>query len=416
MTVLESLPIEILRHILADLDPISLRKISRVSHLFHQLAEPFHYDTLGYSSGARVQPRNWLLPVLYALVTRPEMARYVRSITFYYWADRPPTPENCILFSAKARELGMPDMAWWDYGQAIFLLYLVPDVQELYFSDMPRLRKYLEETLEKPIADVPLRSLLKFTTRTPITLKMLLALMRLPSMRSITACMYYAGGHSNDPILLDRVIAFAGQSSVTRLQLHHGDTPNSILQLIVQMPRALTSLSYMCDEHYGCISDSPPMQTILQHVSPAMESLSLGGLYGVGVRRPYEVQIGSVRDWSALTTIKCSLPALLGSRQDPNGRLIDVLPPGIRRLFLWRKDEYRRKVKFREQWSVWQMTEQLVEVLQNRSIDHLTVNTCGRVKIKKGAWKGKLFNQYLVRVTQQLTEAVGTGRCEIVCS
>lgn len=416
MTVLQSLPVELLRQILADLDPVSLRKISLVSHLFNNLAEPLHYDSLGHYLGLQGQARGWLLPVLFALVTRPEMARYVRCITFWYWAERYPTPDNCILFSTKAKELGIPDIGWWDDAQALFLLHLVPDVQELTFGDTPLLRTYLEQTLATPIADVPFQSLLKFTSYSPVTLKMLLALMRLPSMRSITVSMSYNTDYSHHPILVDSIIAFAGQSSVTHLSLHTGNTSNSILQLILQMPRVLTALSYMYDCEYGLVLDTPPMHTVLHHVRPALQSLSFGGLYAVGLPEPYEVRIGSVRNWPALTTLNCSLPALLGSRQNPTGRLVDVLPFGIRRLFLWRKDEHSSLVKSREQWSVWQMTEQLVEVLQNRSLEHLTVNTCAKVYIlQKGTWKEGWFNQYEERVKQRLTAAVGTGRCEIVC-
>lgn len=411
MTVIQSLPVELLRQILADLDPVSLRKISLVSHLFNNLAEPFHYDSLGHSSGVPVQSRGWLLPILFVLVKRPEMARYVRCITFCYWAERYPTPDNCILFSAKAKELGIPDIGWWDDAQALFLLHLVPDVQELTFSDTPLLRTYLEQTIATPIADVPFQSLSKFTSYSPVTLRMLLALMRLPSLRSIKVYMPYTEDYSHDPILVDGIIAFAGQSSVTQLSLHTGDTSNSMLQLILQMPRVLTALSYMYDREYGLVSDTPPMHTVLQHVRPALQSLSFGGLYAVGVPEPCEVRIGSLRNWPALTTLHCSLPALLGSRQTPTGRLVDVLPLGIRRLFLWRKDEHSSLVKSREQWNVWQMTEQLVEVLQNRPLDHLTVNTCARVYTSKKGW----FNQYEERVKERLTSVVGTGRCEIVC-
>lgn len=415
MAVLQSLPVELLRQILADLDPVSLRKISLVSHLFNNLAEPFHYHSLGHSSDVQVQSRGWLLPILFTLVTRPEMARYVRCITFWYWAERYPTPDNCILFSAKAEELGIPDIGWWDDAQALFLLHLVPDVQELHFNDTPLLRTYIEQTIGTPIADVPFQSLLKFTNHSPVTLRMLLAAMRLPSMRSIEVSMPYNQDYSHDPIV-DSIIAFAGQSSVTHLSLNTGDTSNSILQLILQMPRELTSLSYMYDREYGLVTDTPPMHTVLQHVRPALQSLSFGGLYAVGLPEPCEVQIGSLRNWPALTTLNCSLPALLGSRQNPTGRLVDVLPLGIRQLFLWRKDEHSSMVKSREQWNVWQMTEQLVEVLQNRSLDHLTVNTCARVYIpKKGTWKEGWFNQYEERVKQRLTAAVGTRRCKIVC-
>lgn len=413
MPVLQSLPVELLRQILANLDPASLRKISLVSRLFNTLAEPFHYASLGTYS----QPPAWLLRTLSTLVSRPDLARHVRCITFWYWAERYPTPSNCLLFSAKAAELGIPDIGWWDDAQALFLLHLVPAVQELSFNNTPLLRTFLEQTVNTPVSQVPFQSLLKFTSHAPVTLTMLLALMRLPSMRCVTVDMPYRDAYTHDQSAVQSLAGYAGQSSVTELALHNGETPNSILQLILQIPRALTSFSYMYDREYGCISNTPGLHTVLQHLQPALASLSIGGLYAIGVSEPSEVGVGSLLHWPALTTLECSLPALLGARHTSSVRLLDVLPVGIRRLFIWRKDEYNALVKAREHWSVWEMTEQLIEVLRNRPVEELTVNTCARVYLaKKGAWKEGWFNQYEERVKQRLAAAaVGRGRCKIVC-
>lgn len=414
MPVLQSLPVELLRQILANLDPASLRKISLVSHLFHTLAKPFHYASLG----THAQPRTWLLHTLSTLLTRPDLARHVRRITFWYWAEQYPTPANCLLFSAKAAELGIPDIGWWDDAQALFLLHLVPDIQELSFNNTPLLRTFLEQTVNTPVSHAPLQSLVRFTSHAPVTLTMLLALMRLPSMRCITVDMPYRNTYPPSQSAVQSLTSYAGQSSVTQLALHNGETPPSILQLILHIPRALTSFSYMYDREYGCISNTAGLPTILQHLQPALQSLSVGGLYAIGHPSTCEVEIGSLLHWEALTTLECSLPALLGARHTSSGvRLLDVLPLGIRRLFIWRKDEYSALVKAREHWSVWEMTEQLVEVLRNRPVEELTVNTCARVYLaKKGAWKEGWFNQYEERVKQRLTAAAeGRGRCKIVC-
>lgn len=408
MPVLLSLPIELLRQILADLDPASLRKLSCVSHLFHTLTEPYHYNSVGDSNG-------WLLPLLFALVTRPEKARHVRSISFWNWAERYPTPDNCVLFSAKAKELGIPDIGWWDDAQALFLLHLVPDVQVLQFNHAPLLQTYLEQTVTTPIASLPLQSLVKFTTYSTVTHTMLLALMRLPSIRSILVYMPYTELYTPEPGIVDRIIAFAGQSTVTDLALHNGSTSNSLLQHILHVPRALTALTYMYDRQYGTVSATPALDTVLQHLAPTLQSLSCGGLYGLPPCGPCELGIGSLMNWPALTELNCSLPALLGSRQNPNGRLVDVLPLGIRSLFVWRKDR-DSMVKSREHWGVWEMTEQLVEVLQNRRIVDLTVDTCAGVYLmEKGKRKEGWFNQYEERVMERLTAAVGTRRCRISC-
>lgn len=412
MPGLQFFPIELLRQILYYLDPRALRAISLVSHLFSSLAEPFHYATLGCYRG-------WLLPRLSAILSRPELVRHVRRIEFGWWFERFPTPDTCIRFSTKAQELGIPDIGWRDHAQALLLLQLVPDVRELTFDHTPLLRSFLEDTLTTPIESLPFKSLVKFecdeySQQSSVTLTMLLALMRIPSLREITVDMEGSRYYTHNPSVVDSIIAFAGQSSITHLSLHYGNTTTSMLTNILQMPRALTHFSYSDDEQYPYASDTVPLQTALRTVSPTLQSLSFGRMHAMRLRGHDVQTVGLLRDWPALTSINCSLPALIGSGSVSTTRLVDVLPMGIRVLELRRTDPQPFLLRSRDRWTVEQMTDQLVEVLQNRDLERLTVDTCAAVFNRGQGW----FNAYEEEVKKRLAAALGTGRtcqCEIVC-
>lgn len=172
----------------------------------------------------------------------------------------------------------------------------------------------------------------------------------------------------------------------------------------------------MYDREYGTISNTPPLHTLLAPLAPSLHSLSVGGLYALGVPEPLEVLIGPLQHWRALSTLNCSFPALVGPRHTASRRLVDVLPPGVRRLFVWRRDERAGMVKAREHWGVWAMTEMLEELLRGREMHALTVNTCARVYVEaKGARSEGWVNQYEEEVVGRLVLAVGTRRCRVVC-
>lgn len=415
MPVLQLLPIELLRHILSFLDTATLRKIVHVSQLLNNLAEPFLYARLGDNE-------RWLLEDLFALVTRPELVRHVRRIELGLWYEHYPTPDNCALFSTKAEQLGIEDNGWWIDEQALLLLHLVPDVRELVFDKSPFLITFMENTLTTPIAALPFKSLVKFgcsqfSQYSPVTLTMLLALMRLPSLRHIAVDMQDSQFYTHDPSIVNRIAAFAGQSSTTHLLLQYGNTPTALLALILQMPRALTHFSYTDDWQYSYEADGTPVHTALASVRRTLQSLSFGRLDALFLSTPHtHVQtIGTFCDWPVLTALTCSLPGLLGAAAGSTLRLVDLLPLGLRRLQIRRKDKRMDCLKWPKCWTVEQLTEQLEEVLQKRQLDWLKVDTCAAVYREKTGW----LNEFEDEVRRRLHAAVGTGltrRCEIECS
>lgn len=413
MPVLQSLPIELLRQILSCLNPRALCQVSLVSRLFNSLAESFLYTSLGGYPG-------WLLPRLCAILSRPDQVRHVHRIEFGCWVERPPTPDNRILFSTKAKELGIPDIGWSYDAQALFLLQILPDVRELSLDHTPLLRRFIENTITTPIENLPFKSLVKFecceySQRSSVTLSMLLALMRIPSLREITADMEGSDRYTHDPSVVDSIIAFAGLSRITHLSLHYGNTTTSMLTHILRMPQALTHFSYTDDEQYSYVSDTTPFQTALRVVRPTLQSLFIDKLLALQLRKPDTQTIGVLRDWPALTSIKCSLPALIGLGPESTTRLVDVLPMGIRVLAIRRKDEKRWLFKYGGQRTVEEMTDQLVEVLQTRALEKLTVDTGMGFYKQYHGW----LNAYETEVMQRLTvAALGSDhsyRCRIVC-
>lgn len=416
MPVLQSLPVELLRQIVSYLDDDALEEIGLISPFFNDLAVPFFLRKLGAKRG-------WLIAALSALVTRPELACHVRSIRFGNWVKRYPSPENCVLFNTMAAHLVVPDIGWRADVQAVLLLHLVPDVQVLGIDYTPRLRSFIENTLTTPLAELPFKSLVTFYHNGGVdmygmTLPMLIAVMRMPSIRCIHGNLQGPAYYKHPPSVDDALTAFAGQSTTTDLILWHSNIATSMLARILRLPRALTKLVYV-----GCdyIEDPFPLGTALRVVQPTLQSLYiLGKLQALDIGLPTEQTIGSLHDWEALTSLSCTLPALLGSWANMTSRLVDLLPPGIRRFEVRRNDYHRPTRRIHERWTVMQLVEQLVGVLQERELEWLEVETCGAVYRKKPR-KGQQGWDYqaVEEAREQLEEAAAAGRsrgCEIVCS
>lgn len=433
MPVFRFLPVEILRQILFCLDPPALVQISLVSRLFNELAEPFLYASLGRYNG-------WLFPQLCAIVARPELARHVRHIHFGWWDAQLPTPEGCILFSTTAQRLGIPeisslapevrwtnrdttwsdpDFSWSDPAQALLLLYLVPDVRELSLGSTPLLTRIIGGTLLTSVGRHPFRSLVKFrcagfSQGACVTLTMLLALMRLPSLREFEGDMQGRKLHTHAASVVDEIIAFAGQSPLTHLSLHYGNMTTTLLQHVLRMPRALTHLSYSDDdEQFAYEPASTPLQAALAVVRPSLQYMCFGRVLAVRLGKPDSQTLGVLHDWPALTRVRCSLPALLGSVGDSTARLVDVLPVRLRVLHLRRLEKISYGARLYEHWTVREMMEQVVEVLQSRALVKLTVDTdASMYSERKG---GVSYMEVKRRLAEAVVVAGPSFGCKIKC-
>lgn len=417
MPVLENLPTEILRQILGDLDCFDLHAITLVSRFFHSIGETFLYANLGNYEG-------WLTPALRAIVTRPELARHVRRVDCSWWmeADHPDSSDG-DLFSATAKQLGLDtprseeSAPWSKEARVLLLLHLLPNTKEIRIDRSPHLNRFFESTLSTPIEDLPFKSLRRFvadeyTLPSLVTPKLLLALMRFPSLRDLVTDLQFAEDYTHDTSVIAGIIAFAGLSPITHLSLHFGNTTTSMLLHILQMPRALTDFSYADDSQYPYTPDTTPLRSALRALRHTLKSLSLGGLRALQLGQPLQQTIGSLHDWPALTTIRCSLTALLGTRLTATCRLVDLLPMGIRELEVRRLDELSH-LRSSSEWTVTEMTDQLVLVVLHRQrLVRLNVDTCSvRYTVEMG-W----VNAYEAEVKERLVVACGARRLCVVVS
>lgn len=428
MPVLEYLPTEILRQILSCLDPFDLREISAASHFFKIIAEPYVYAVLGCHS-------HWLTPTLRAIATQPALARHVRGVHFGRWTNKVlnRSSSDSALFSATASQPGLSATHWriklrdtrsaaepwsevaqpwsderpfWsEEAQALLLLHLVPNLESLSIRGSPLLSEFIENTLTIPIESLPFRSLRniavnEFSQCSSVSATMLLALMRFPLLREVIVDLEFVEFGTHDESVVDSITAFARQSSITHLSMHFGNISTSMLQHFLQVPRALTHFSYNDDGLRYYLHDTTPLRSALRTLSPTLQSLSLDCLLALQLGKPGEQTVGSLHDWPALTTVKCSLPALVGTRVTATSRLVDLLPMGIRELQL-RRTARMSRLESDEEWTVAEMTDQLVEVLQSRELWWLTVNTEGEVYTEEGGW----VNVYLEEVKERLAAA-----------
>lgn len=173
---------------------------------------------------------------------------------------------------------------------------------------------------------------------------MLVALLDLPSIRTITVSMV------DDPMetesFVDAMAAAAGTSLVTELNLQYRVTPITLLAGILKIPKALTSFSYSTEgpfwEH-DIVSFGQalvPLQHSLQRLDIDFTNTPCFNCY----RSPFVTyptdpypSIGSLRGWETLHTLQLSLVVLLAElRERPRPvSLANFLPLGLRSLVVY---------------------------------------------------------------------------------
>lgn len=83
--------------------------------------------------------------------------------------------------------------------------------------------------------------------------------------------------------------------------------------------------------------------------------------------------IGSWHDWPVLRTVYCGLVTLLGRPSEVNLRLVDVLPLGIKEFKIERVAREDFSPENVEQWTVTDMSDQVVELVESRQLVQLTM-------------------------------------------
>lgn len=400
MAVIEDLSVELFGEIFSHLGCVDLGKICRVSPLFNHIAERFLYRKVWLS-----RPNLKVMAItsfLRAVLVRPALARNVRLLSLGrcsedgdYGSDSClPTAQDSSLFSEASNRLELQTLLWTEGAQVFLLLHLLPNLQHLTVAGCRILNTFLDDSLAVSVESFPagLKSLHVFHDAwdgepADMTPTMVLALMRLPSIRKIITDMEPAY-HTNDPGTVDKLISppeYRGSSSVTTLSFQYGNFHTSLLSTILQVPRALTHFSYA--DHDDCPAfDLTMFREALIHLRPTLQYLYLGwiraleiGESGEDDEKPHT--IGSLRDWPALRTVHCGLVALVGKPAVATSRLADVVPAVIRELGIDRVDDvwFMGEVyNEEEQWTVSDMTDHLVELLERKKecgLDELSVLT-----------------------------------------
>lgn len=298
MAVSKHIPNEILLNVLSRVIPADLLATSLVSHSFHTISQSLLYKQpyLGnkvnansthldsYGEFPMKGPVARFLRTLLLAPRRGTLAAYVRTLIVDLdpvTASAPPSPGIDIL-TAAALNCGFDEQHLTDQGaQMGLLLHLLPRLTflELRVGDPPGAVcfRHLQDSLRCPeTLPIALRNIhdFKSISTSPlngITPTMLVALLDLPSIRTITVSMV------DDPMetesFVDAMAAAAGTSLVTELNLQYRVTPITLLAGILKIPKALTSFSYSTEgpfwEH-GIVSFGQalvPLQHSLQRLN-----------------------------------------------------------------------------------------------------------------------------------------------------
>lgn len=405
MHKLPDLPTEILREIFSSLDLVDLRAC-RLSRRLNQIVEPFLYSVADLD-GMNIDGME-ITRFLRAMLSRPERCDYVRvlrltcaAVTEWSPESDHPTHHNVNdinLFASAMEGFGLPRTPCTQGRQIILLLHLLPNLQEFNMipPSSPTVFGFLESTLNIPTATLPasLKSIRKFvgdwrSDQAGMTPKMVFALLTLPSIADVDVHLEYIPGDGEDLASFDLLSSpqYHGISSVTRLHFQDSNFSTSLLNTILQVPRALTHFTYEDDRPHGAQFEHGTFSKALAHLRPALQYLCLGWIRvfqhsdttNDGEERN---TIGCLRDWPVLRTIICPLTVLVGRPGPATPRLVDVLPLVIVDLDISRRHTGDSSPqRGHGQWKVEEMADKMVELVEEmevcglRGLERLAVRT-----------------------------------------
>lgn len=401
MPKLPDLPTEILREIFSSLDLVDLRKSCPLSRRLHEVAEPFLFrvaDLDGMILDDMEIPR-----FLGTVLSRPQLAQYVRVLQLSCYAAREWSPESddlshqnasdISLFAAAGERFGLPRSPCTQGRQIILLLHALPNLQEFNLSapSSPAVFDFLDTTLDMPTASLPagLKSVRKFvgdwrSDQPGMTPKMVIALLALPSISDVDVHFEYIPDGTEDRAAFNHLSSpqYHGISSVTKLRFQDSNFSTSLLNTILQVPRALTHFTYEDNHPHAGAFERITFSRALAHLRPTLQYLCLGWIrvlqHGDIAHDGEERNtIGCLRDWPVLRTILCPLTVLLGSPGPLTPRLVDVLPVVIAELAVSRRHSGESSPqRGYAQWGVEQMADKVVELVKEMDV-------CGLHKLKR---------------------------------
>lgn len=363
MAVIQIMPNEILIGVFSHLYHQDLLATSLVSHTFHTLSQSPLYqephlridDLPRYDSFPSVpipQPEPGQEAVALFLRTlllapgRDTLARYVKGLCVDLNVDRGRVTPNATtdLLRKAASNLGFDDHPLSDQGaQIVMILRLLPQLTTLELRARDGQLGYGYEQVKASIMGpgtipIGLQNIHLFTSLlifegTCVTPMILLALLRLPSIRRIAVSI--GEDHSETEMFMTAAALAAGTSLVTQLEMNIGDLRPKTLKTVLKIPKALTSFLYCVGGMGYGMEDLTQFGRALAPLQESLEHLDLhfadmpsecDFLYGVNT-------IGTFRGWVNLRTLKMQLASLVGEPRNDLS-LANLLPQGLSSLFV----------------------------------------------------------------------------------
>lgn len=346
MALLRNLPDELLVQIITYLFRPDLASLSRVCHRINGITTPLLYNEtwLGTCNESSIDLQLFIRTLL---TPGGEMLATLVHNLHLAWSCEvmPQYHEDHISFlnSAASRILGFNQRQMTESGQAILLLHLLPNLHTLDVfppvesSEFDFFVEYhcspMEPITSLPMAFLSLRVYDCFWDRDGCSASsmILLTLLRLPHIQVITIPAPDGIYFTDEGAL----IAAAISSTVTHLKFPDSDIEPAELLTILKTPRALTHFSYF-SRGININYDFHALRTALL---PLRNSLTRLVLHYRTTRTISthsggpSTTIGSLRDWPALQSLKCSLLPILGLGLPGESREIArLLPQCVREL------------------------------------------------------------------------------------
>lgn len=356
---LATIPNEVLVNILSGLHGADLASISQVSRHLNALAEPILYKVVSLTQ--RLPVPSPMRIFLRTIVVRPELAQLVQGLILKWdeVLDFDPDPDgpDITLFTSVAKSVGIQSMIASPDIQAHLILYLLPNLRRLE-AKVPK--DSMDEFMSGN-AGHRLKSLLELDLHwidsdNGLSPTAFFAACLLPSLLKLTV---------HDVGYLGEIESWCDSSHLRASLVTHmsfgsgGGVCTRSLQLVLELPRALTHLSFHSGrgDEDGWLNGralGEAIRALRDTLVYLRVEIRSGGVCSA---------ISSLRGMTVLSSVWCPLSVLLHEK-GPDESLGDALPAAIVR-FVTESDQYFTPQEVRGQIG------RLVDAKERYGLDHL---------------------------------------------
>lgn len=335
---LQGIPNETLLNILFRLSKADLVNTALVSHRFHGLAMIPLYRHVVLPRPVYPERTSPLALLLRTLLQHPAGHRRTSNTLSFRIHNEISDAYGSVAFSV----------------QLVQLLSLMPrlqlfEVRPLIDSNQDAFFNCLHHPAVFPVALDNLREFLstECDLRDGLSAKLLMRLMKLPSLRTLVVCL----DCDIRPSLFEQIVC---TSEITTLELVNACVSYDILATILKVPRSLISFTYRPPPHFSFNLDElgkalQPLQESLVHLVLDFDKVNIDNDIDAD-----DGTIGSFRDWGCLESIDISLMLLFGRGANQYLELHTLVPPGLRTL----------RVLHDDYWDSDSLIEQVLQLVQ----------------------------------------------------